>query len=139
MTPEVLTQFVADTIVAFRHLVVDPATYLQLGLVTAAYILARLIAARLRRLVPALTNEPAAVNDVGHVSLPFVAFRGEQRLAKTAFDFRGIMKIEKCSPDAIFTHRANAMGNNEPAGLGFDGGAAGLPADCSSREDCLRT
>jgi small-conductance mechanosensitive channel len=59
MTPEVLTQFVADTIVAFRHLVVDPATYLQLGLVTAAYILARLIAARLRRLVPALTNEPA--------------------------------------------------------------------------------
>ena len=59
MTREVLNQFVADTIMTFRHLVMEPATYLQLGIVAAVYILARFLAARLRRLFPALTSPPA--------------------------------------------------------------------------------
>jgi small-conductance mechanosensitive channel len=59
MTREVLTQFVADTIMTFRHLVVEPATYLQLGIVAAVYILAGFLAARIRRLFPALTSPPA--------------------------------------------------------------------------------
>ena len=59
MTREVLAQFVADTIMTFRHLVVEPATYLQLGIVAAVYILAGFLAARIRRLFPALTSPPA--------------------------------------------------------------------------------
>ena len=59
MTREALTQFVAETIMTFRHLVAEPATYLQLGIVAAVYILARFLAARLRRLFPALTSPPA--------------------------------------------------------------------------------
>jgi len=61
MTREALAQLVADTIMMFRHLVVEPATYLQLGIVAAVYVFARVFAARLRRLFPALTS-PAAVD-----------------------------------------------------------------------------
>lgn len=59
MTREVLTQLVADTIMTCRQLVVEPATYLQPGIVAAVYILARFLAARIRRLFPALTSPPA--------------------------------------------------------------------------------
>lgn len=41
MTREVLTQFVAETMMTFRQLVVEPATYLQLGIVAAAYLVTR--------------------------------------------------------------------------------------------------
>ena len=60
MTREVITQFVADTLMTFRQLVVEPATYLQLGIVAAVYVLAGLLATRLRRVLPALTGPPAA-------------------------------------------------------------------------------
>jgi small-conductance mechanosensitive channel len=59
MTREVLTQFVAETMMTFRQLVVEPATYLQLGIVAAVYILSRFLAARLRQVLPALTSPPA--------------------------------------------------------------------------------
>lgn len=60
MTQELLTPFVAETMMTFRQLAVEPATYQQLGLVAAAYLLARFLAARLRRLLPALTSPPAS-------------------------------------------------------------------------------
>jgi small-conductance mechanosensitive channel len=59
MTSEALTRFVADTLISWRQLAVDPVTYQQLGVVAAAYVLARLLAGWLRRLVPALTGPPA--------------------------------------------------------------------------------
>jgi small-conductance mechanosensitive channel len=66
MTREVLTQFVADTMMTFRQLVMEPATYLQLGIVAAAYIIARFLAARLRQVFPVLTSPPAG--NGAHVS-----------------------------------------------------------------------
>jgi small-conductance mechanosensitive channel len=60
MSREELTQYVADTMLMFRQIVVEPATYLQLAIVVVVYLLARLLAARLRRLFPALTSPPAA-------------------------------------------------------------------------------
>jgi small-conductance mechanosensitive channel len=59
MTREVITQFVAEAVMTFRQLMVEPATYLQFGIVAAVYVLAGLLAARLRRVFPALTGPPA--------------------------------------------------------------------------------
>jgi small-conductance mechanosensitive channel len=76
MTREVVTQFVVETMMTFRQLVVEPATYLQLGIVAAAYIVARFLAARIRQLVPALTSPPA-----GHGAHPLSrAAHGANRL-----------------------------------------------------------
>lgn len=60
MTQELLTQFAAETMQTFRQLIVEPATYQQLGLVVAAYLLARFLASRLRQLFPGLTSPPAS-------------------------------------------------------------------------------
>lgn len=59
MTQQPLSQFVADAMMTFRQLIVDPATYQQLGIVAAACLIARFLAGRLRRLVPALASSPA--------------------------------------------------------------------------------
>jgi small-conductance mechanosensitive channel len=56
MSRENLTQLVADAITTLQQLVTEPATYLQLGIVAAVYLLAGLAAGRLRRLFPALTG-----------------------------------------------------------------------------------
>ncbi|MEO8077312.1 MAG: hypothetical protein ABI818_13355, partial [Acidobacteriota bacterium] len=56
MTREELTRFVADTTATLQRLIAEPATYLQLGIVAAAFILALLVARQLRLLFPALTG-----------------------------------------------------------------------------------
>jgi small-conductance mechanosensitive channel len=56
MNREELTQFVADMIVTLQRLITEPATYLQLGIVAAAFILALLVVRQIRRLFPALTG-----------------------------------------------------------------------------------
>ncbi len=60
MTQELLTQFVAETMLTLRQLIVEPATYQQMGLVGAVYLLATVLAARLRKLFPVLTSAPAS-------------------------------------------------------------------------------
>ena len=56
MTREALAQFLADAMTRVQQVVAEPATYLQAAIVAAVYVVARLVAARLRRLVPALTG-----------------------------------------------------------------------------------
>ncbi|MEO8071245.1 MAG: mechanosensitive ion channel domain-containing protein [Acidobacteriota bacterium] len=60
MTREQLTQFVAQAMTTLRNLLGEPTTYLQIGIVTVVYVLALLIAGRLRYLFPALTSGPAS-------------------------------------------------------------------------------
>lgn len=56
MTRETLTQFVADVITTSQRLLAEPATYMQLGIVAAAFVFAHLAAGQMRRLVPALAG-----------------------------------------------------------------------------------
>ena len=56
MTREELTKFVADMNATLLQLIAEPATYLQLGIVAASFILAFLVVRQLRRLFPALTG-----------------------------------------------------------------------------------
>jgi len=58
MTWERLTTFAAGVITTLQQSFAEPATYQQLALVAAIYALAYLIAGRLRRLYPALTDPP---------------------------------------------------------------------------------
>lgn len=60
MTRESLTQFVAEMMITFEQLIVEPATYQQLGIVVAVYLLATFLASRLRRLFPVLSSPPAS-------------------------------------------------------------------------------
>ncbi len=60
MTREALAQFGADTMMTLRQLVEEPATYVQVGVVATVYLVALVLAAQLRRLLPALTSPPAA-------------------------------------------------------------------------------
>jgi small-conductance mechanosensitive channel len=78
MSREVLAQFVSGAMMTFRQLVVEPAAYLQLGIVAAVYVFARFSAARLRRLFPALTSPPA---DSGAHPLSRAAWRWNRLLA----------------------------------------------------------
>ena len=64
MSRDELTRFVTDTMMALRHLLVDPTTYMQLGIVGAVLVLARLLAALIRRPFPALTSP--SVRDGAH-------------------------------------------------------------------------
>jgi small-conductance mechanosensitive channel len=59
MAREELTRFVADLTATMQQLIAEPATYLQLGLVAASFILAFLIVRQLRRLFPTLSAPPA--------------------------------------------------------------------------------
>src|SRR5262245_16701315 len=56
MTREALTQLVADMNAALQRLITEPATYLQLGIVAASFVLAFLVVRQLRRLFPALAG-----------------------------------------------------------------------------------
>jgi len=73
MTREELTRFLADLNATFQRLIAEPATYQQLGVVAASFVLAVLIAGQLRRLFPGGTGSPGG--DGAH---PFV--RVAQRL-----------------------------------------------------------
>jgi small-conductance mechanosensitive channel len=54
MTPEQLMQSAADLVARLQSLIAEPATYIQLGIVAAVYIVARLVAGQFRRLFPRL-------------------------------------------------------------------------------------
>ena len=56
MTPERLMQLAADVIARLQSLFIEPATYIQLGIVAAVYIVAGLVAGRFRRFFPTLTE-----------------------------------------------------------------------------------
>lgn len=82
----------------------------------------------------------AAIDHIGHIALAFVAFGGEQWVAKAADDLAGIVQIEQRSTDAVLAHGADAVGDDKPAGLGFDGRAAvadfdGLPHRGRAQDD----
>lgn len=55
-----LTGFITDSLAALQRLMGEPATYVQLGIVAAAIILASLIAGWLRHYLPALTGPQTA-------------------------------------------------------------------------------
>src|SRR5688572_12833347 len=66
----------------------------------------------------------AGVNDVGHVAFALVFVGLDQRFAEAANDFGRIVQIQEECADAIFTHGAHAVAEDEPARLGLDGRAA---------------
>jgi small-conductance mechanosensitive channel len=67
MTLERLMQLAADVIARLQSLIAEPATYIQLGIVAAVYVVARLIAGQFRRLFPTLTTagEVAGAHPLG--------------------------------------------------------------------------
>ena len=75
---------------------------------------------------------PAAVDDVGHVAFSSGAFWRQEGFAQAADDLCRIVQVEQRCPDAILAHGADAVGDHQPAGFGFDGRPAvpdlhGLP------------
>ena len=62
----------------------------------------------------------AAIDDIRHVAFALVVLGGEQRLAEATDDFGWVFEVEQSSTDAVFAHRADAVRDDEPAGLGLD-------------------
>ena len=66
----------------------------------------------------------AGVDDVGHVAFAFVGGGSEERFFEAADDTRGVVAVEEDGTDAVFAHGADAVGQDEPTGFGFDGRTA---------------
>ena len=73
----------------------------------------------------AVVNEGAAgVDDIGHVAVALVEGGAEEGFFETSDNPGGIIAVEEDGADAVFAHRADAVGEDKPAGIGLDGRAA---------------
>src|ERR1700737_5620467 len=69
-----------------------------------------------------VVDESAArIDNVRYVTPTLIFIGFQQRLAKTPDDLAGIVSIEQKRTDAILSHRAYAMAQNQPSGIGLDG------------------
>jgi hypothetical protein len=57
-------------------------------------------------------------------SPPLVPIRLEQGFAETANHFGGIVAVKKEGADAVLSHRADAVSEDQPSGIGLDGRSA---------------
>ena len=57
-------------------------------------------------------------------SPPLVPIRLEQGFAETAKHFGGIVAVKKEGADAVLSHRADAVSEDQPSGIGLDGRSA---------------
>src|SRR5258708_31474413 len=72
----------------------------------------------------AVVEESAArINDVGHVAFPFVLVGFEQRLAEATDHFGRIIAIEEERTDAVPSHRADTVAEDQPPCIGLYGGS----------------
>src|SRR6476646_10361381 len=62
----------------------------------------------------------ASINDIRYVAFSLILVRTEQGFAEAADDFGGILAIEQERANAVFSHGADAMAEDQPPGLGFD-------------------
>ena len=72
----------------------------------------------------AVDHGAATVDDIRHIAFAFVGGGAEEGSAQAADDARGVVEVEQDGAEAVFAHGADAVGDDEPAGFGFDGGAA---------------
>src|SRR5436853_6411954 len=83
----------------------------------------------------AVVEESATrINDVGDVAFSFVFIGLEQRFAEAADHFAGIIAIEQKRANAVLSHRANTMAEDQPSGTGLDGGSTVPNLDQFPRE-----
>src|SRR3546814_2710863 len=62
-----------------------------------------------------LEQRAAAIDDVGDIAFAILIGGGEDRLAGAADHLRGIVLVEQHRADRIFAHRADAVGEQQPA------------------------
>src|SRR5579862_135861 len=65
-----------------------------------------------------MEESAASIDDVRYVTFPFVFVGTQQRLAKAADHFTGIVAIQQERSDAILAHRADPVAEHQPAGTG---------------------
>jgi hypothetical protein len=83
----------------------------------------------------AVVEESATrINDVGHVAFPFALFGFEQGFAEAADHFSKIIAIEEERTDAVLSHRADTVAEDQPPCVGLDGGSAVPKLDQFPRE-----
>src|ERR1035438_135805 len=69
----------------------------------------------------ALVEQSAArIDNIGHVACPLVLVRLKQRFAETANHFGWIIAIQEERADAVFSHWADTMAEDQPPGVGLD-------------------
>src|SRR3546814_6964775 len=67
-----------------------------------------------------LEQRAAAIDDVGDIAFAILIGGGEDRLAGAADHLRGIVLVEQHRADRIFAHRADAVGEQQPALVKLD-------------------
>ena len=72
------------------------------------------------RMRVAVAERAAGVDDVGDVAVPFVRQRSEQRLLGLADDDGRVVEVEEEGADGVGAHRADAVGEDEPALVELD-------------------
>ncbi len=81
-----------------------------------------------------MEQSAASINNVGHISFPFVLIGLEQGLAEPADDLAGIIAIQQKRANAVLAHRADAVAEHQPAGFGLNGRSAIAELDQFPRE-----
>src|SRR5210317_168721 len=71
-----------------------------------------------------MNERTAGINNIGNISLALFLMWGKQWLIQAGDDFCWIFKIKQYGADAILAHRSDAMGEHNPAFIGFEGGTA---------------
>ena len=71
--------------------------------------------------LPAVDEGAAAVDHIGDVALPAIAFRQQQRLGEPPQHLRRVMEIQQGGADAVLAHGPHAVGEHQPARLGLEG------------------
>jgi hypothetical protein len=68
----------------------------------------------------AMAHRAAGIDDVRHVSFALGRIGAQQRFAQAAEHFRWILFVEQRRPDRIFSHRTDAVCQQQPAFIEFD-------------------
>jgi hypothetical protein len=63
----------------------------------------------------------AGINNIGNIPLALFLVRRKQRFISASYDFCRLFKIKQYGADAILTHRSDAVGEHNPAFIGFQG------------------
>src|SRR3984885_9329059 len=82
-----------------------------------------------------MEQSAARIDHVGHVAFPFPLVGFEQRLAEAPDHFGGIVAIEQERADAVLSHGADPVAEDQPARIGLNGGSAVPKLDQLPREN----
>ena len=70
-----------------------------------------------------MNERPAGINDIGNISLTLFLMGGKQWRIQAGDHSGRILEIKQYSADAILAHGPDAMGEHDPAFIGFKRGA----------------